>query len=378
MQVRTSVNSLFSYLGKNKKTIRKRILIYVIIMGMLFPFVFMNRIEIYRTFLSNYDDEQYYYTDEGLLVTDYGYQNRMYIGPHITVRAVANTAIRYYEQMLEGNATAGVYFNNTIDFILETRHVFDIQTENGTKTLCNWPYNFTIYGLPVGWVSGMADAKALHALSLAYEAFGNPAILEIVNQVASSFETPMSEGGNLYILDDGTHWYPEIVISPDIIPNYKPPLILNGFLFALHHIYQANLVFNNSRLANIFDLGVISASQNIHLYDSAYNWDLYHLDYPMKLAPSNYHQIHINLCNSLYDYTNVTIFNYYAERWEGYDSPPLFTIEELLSPEFITNGLLMASIIFLPLLAIDISQTLTRRYLRKRKSIASEEEEVVN
>jgi len=336
-------------------------------MGMMFPFVFMNRVEIYRTFLSNFDDEQYYYTEEGLLVTDYGYQNRMYIGPHITVRAVSNTAIRFYEQMLDGNTTAGEYFNNTIDFILETRNVFDVQTENGTKTICNWPYNFTIYGLPVGWVSGMADAKALHTLSLAYEAFGDPTILEIADQVAGAFETAQSQGGNLYILDDGTHWYPEIVISPDIIPNYEPPFILNGFLIALHHMYQANLVFNNSRLTNLFDLGVISASQNIHLYDSAYDWSLYHIDYPMKLAPSNYHQIHINMCNSLYNYTSVEIFNYYAERWDGFDSPPLFTIEELLSPEFITNGLFMAALIFVPLLSIDIAQTLIRKQLRKRK-----------
>jgi len=374
MQVRSSFKSIFSFMRKNKSTIGKRILIYLIIMGMMFPFVFMNRVEIYRTFLSNFDDEQYYYTDEGLLVTDYGYQDRMYIGPHITVRAVSNTAVRFYEQMLDGNTTAGEYFNNTIDFILETRNVFDVQTENGTKTICNWPYNFTIYGLPTGWVSGMADAKALHALSLAYEAYGDPTILEIADQVAGAFETPQSEGGNLYILDDGTYWYPEIVISPDIIPDYEPPFILNGFLFALHHLYQANLVFNNSRLTNIFDLGVISASQNIHLYDSAYDWSLYHIDYPMKLAPSNYHQIHINLCNSLYNYTSVEIFNYYAERWDGFDSPPSFTIEELLSPEFIFNGLFMAALIFIPLLSIDIAQTLIRRHLRKKQSDTPEEQ----
>ena len=337
-------------------------------MAMMFPFVFINRVEIYRTFLSNFDDEQYYYTDEGLLVTDYGYQNRMYIGPRITVRAVGNTVVQYYIQMLDGNATAGEYFNNSIDFIIDEMNVFDVTTENGTKTICNWPYNFTIYGLPTGWVSGMADAKALHALSLAYEAYGNPAILEIANQVAGAFETPMEDGGNLYILDDGTYWYPEIVISPDIIPNYEPPFILNGFLIALHHIYQANLVFNNSRLTDVFNLGVISATQNLHLYDSAYNWSLYHLDYPLKLAPINYHQIHINLCNFLYNYTNEPIFDYYADRWAGFRNPPAFTIEELLSPEFITNGLLMASIIFLPLLSIDIAQTLIRKQLRKRKS----------
>ena len=368
MQVKSSIGSLFSYLKGKKSIIRKRIVIYLIIMGIMFPFVFINRVEIYKTFLSDFDDEKTYYTEEGLPVTDYGYQNREYIGPHITVRAVSNKAVIYYSQMLEGNSTAAEYFNNTIDFIMDTKNVFDIQTENGTKTLCNWPYNFTIYGVPAGWVSGMADAKALHALSLAYKLYGDPAILDVINQSATTFETLQSDGGNLYILDDGTHWYPEIVIAPEITPNYVPPFILNGFLFVLHHIYQANLVFNNSRITNIFNLGVISAVQNIHLYDSPYNWSLYHIDYPLKLANRGYHEVHIKLCNYLYDYTNETTFKYYADKWDSYENPPLFTIEELLSPEFITNGLLMASIIFVPLLTIDILQTLIRRQMKKRKS----------
>ncbi|MFW9794254.1 MAG: D-glucuronyl C5-epimerase family protein [Candidatus Thorarchaeota archaeon] len=367
MRVQSSFRTLFDLLRKNKATIRKRLLIYILIMAMLFPFVFIYRVEIYRTFLSDFDDEQYYYTEDGLLVTDYGYQNRQYIGEHITVRAVSNTAIAYYDQWLDGNATAGVYFNNSIDFILDTINTFEVTDENGTRTISNWPYNFSIYGLPEGWVSGMADAKALHALSLAYEAFGYSEILDIVNQVAGAFETLVENGGNLYILDDRTHWYPEIVISPDLIPNYKPPLILNGFLFALHHIYQANLVFNNSRLTNIFNLGIESAVQNIHLYDSPYNWTLYHIDYPMKLASRDYHQIHINLCNHLYNYTNEPIFQYYANRWSEYTGPPAFTWEELVSPEFIGNGLLMAAIIFFPLLFVDILQTVVRRKIRSKE-----------
>ncbi|MHA1423965.1 MAG: D-glucuronyl C5-epimerase family protein, partial [Candidatus Thorarchaeota archaeon] len=342
MQVRSSIRAIFSFCGKHKSTIKRRALIYLLIMLMLFPFVFINRIEIYRTFLSNFDDETYYYTEEGLRVTDYGYQNREYVGPHITVRAVSNTVHKFYEEMLNGNTTAGVYFNNSIDFIVETRHVFDVPTENGSMTICNWPYNFSIYGLPVGWVSAMAEAKAIHALALAYQAFGNATIAEIADQVAGTFETPVSLGGDLDILDDGTYWYPETVIFSEQIPNYKPPYVLNGMLYALYHIYQANLIFNNSRLTKVFNLGVISAAQNIWKYDSAYNWSLYHIDYPMKLAPRNYHQIHINLCNALYDYTNVTIFKYYADRWAEFKNPPITTWEELLGPEFIGNGLLMA------------------------------------
>lgn len=368
MRVKSSIGTIISLWGKHKSTIKRRVLIYFLLMLILFPFVFVNRTQIYRTFLSRFDDLQTYYNDDGLLVTDYGYQNGIYVGPQITVRAVSNAAYGYYQDMLDGNTTAGLYFNNSIDFIVETRHVYNVPTENGTMTVCNWPYNFSIYGLPAGWASAMADAKALNALALAYEAFGNTTYLEIANQVAGTFETPVSLGGNLYILEDGTHWYPETIIFSELIPNYKPPFVLNGFLFTLDNIYQSNLIFNNSRFTEIFNLGVISAAQNLYRYDSSYNWSLYHIDYPMKLAPTRYHKIHINLCNNLYEYTNVTIFKYYADKWAQFENPPIFTLEELLSPEFIGNGLLMAVIIFVPLLAIDITQTLVRRKLINRKT----------
>ncbi|MFW9807828.1 MAG: D-glucuronyl C5-epimerase family protein [Candidatus Thorarchaeota archaeon] len=364
MRVRSSIKAGISLLGKHRSTLKRRFLIYMIVMLMFFPFVFVNRTEIYRTFLSNFDEEQYSYTEEGLVVTDYGYQTGVYIGPHITIRAVSNKAIHYYDEMLEGNSTAGQFFNNSIDFILEKINVFNVPTENGTKTICNWPYEFSIYGLPVGWTSGMVDAKAIHTLALAYEAYGNSTYLEIVEQVAGTFETPVSLGGNLYILEDGTSWYPELIVTSDLDPNYKPPFVFNGFLIALYHIYQANLIFNNSRLERVFNLGVISAAQNIHLYDSAYEWSIYHLGYPLKLASRNYHRIHINMCNFLYDYTNVTIFKHYADKWAGFDNPPPFTWEEIVSPEFIGYGLLMAGIIFFPLLSIDIIQTLVRRRMK--------------
>lgn len=367
MQAWLRLKSALDLLKRKRSKIIRRLAIYLVIMLMLFPVVFMYRVDIYRNFLSRFDDWEYSIRPDGIPITDYGVQANVYVGEQITIRTVANGGIYYHEQMMDGNATAGIYFNNTVDWILEHRNEFQITTENSTKTLSNWPYDFAIYDLPVGWVSGMVDAKALHVLALAYDTYGNTTYLDIVDQVANTFETSVALGGNLLVLDDGTSWYPEIVISPSLIPNYEPPLILNGFMFALDHIYKANQVFNNSRLADIFNLGIISAQQNLHLYDSPYDWTLYHLDYPQKLASRGYHQIHINLCHNLYNYTNITVFDEYATLWETYSDPPSFTIEELLSPEFITNGLLMASLIFFPLLAIDISQTLIRRGYRNRK-----------
>ncbi|MFX1483533.1 MAG: hypothetical protein ACFFCP_10115, partial [Promethearchaeota archaeon] len=79
------------------------------------------------------------------------------------------------------------------------------------------------------------------------------------------------------------------------------------------------------------------------------------------------------MCHKLYEYTNVTIFDYYATRWEGYTNRPSFTLAELFGPEFIQNGILMAGIIFVPLLSIDIIQSGIRRFLQRRKDETSKQ-----
>ena len=94
------------------------------------------------------------------------------------------------------------------------------------------------------------------------------------------------------------------------------------------------------------------------------NWTLYHLATPAKPAPQRYHDIHIYLTAKLYEYTNVTIFKTYSERWETYTEPPSFLLDEILSPEFIYFGSIVAVLIIGSLLLIDLAQTLIRRKLR--------------
>ncbi|TFH05184.1 MAG: hypothetical protein E4H14_13270 [Candidatus Thorarchaeota archaeon] len=358
---------LLTKLKKNKKAIFRRFLVYAIILAVLFPIVFVNRTTIYSTILSRYDSWTHWDDENGIPYTDYGYQAGTYVGEQITIRMVASAGISYYNQMIAGNATAGIYFNNTVDYVLRHKHTFDAVTENGTLTVTNWPYDFAIYDLPAGWISAMVDAMTLNLLALAYEEYGNSTYLEIFDQVINAFLTPTNLGGNLYILDDDTWWYPEIVVSNDLNPNYEIPLILIGFLFALVHLYQANVILNNTALEHVFDQGVISAAANLHKYDlTNYEWTLYHLAYPQKLASRGYHQIHINLTRQLYEFTNVTEFDVYSIKWETYTNRPFFTWEEIFSWEFIGNGLLLLTIIMVPVLSIDMSQTLVRKYLRKR------------
>ena len=347
-------------------------MIYLLILIIIFPFVFINRSTIYSTFLLRHDKYKFSVNSEGLPVTDYGYQEGVYVGEHITIRTVAEAAVGNYRFYMEGNTTALSYFNNCIDYILEHFVNMDLETNNGTVTITTWPYDFEIWDLPVGWRSGMVDAMAIHALTLAHSLNGNATYLDIIERVINAFEIPIALGGNLLILENDTHWYPEIVITPDLVPDYNPPLILNGFQFALIHMYQANEFLNNSRLRRVFNLGVEADALNIHKYDSPYNWTLYHLRDPLKLASPSYHAIHISQTNFLYEYTGETIFKTYHELWSQYTTRPLFTWEEIFSWEFIQYGLLMFALILIPVVSIDIVQSLGRSYLRKKKAQKSD------
>ena len=336
----------------------------------VFPFVFFNRTQIYSTLISRYDDWYVRTGEEGIPVGEYGVQANHYVGPQTTARIVANAGFVYYRQMNEGNQTAAEYFNNTVDWLMENLEYFDVATDNSTLEIAHWIYDFAIWELPEGWHQAMADAKGLKILSMAYQEYGNTSLLDAIDLIANSFLVPMNQGGNVYTVDDGMLWYPEYAVMPDIDPDFEPYIILNGFLICLHNLNDAAEILNSTKIKTIFNQGVITAAAYLPRFDSAYNWTLYHLDYPIKFASRGYHTIHINEARYLYEHTNETIFQYYVDRWESYSGPPFFTIEEALAPDFISFGILIAVLVLVPTIAIDLLQYTIRR--RKRTNTSNE------
>lgn len=374
MNLWKDIQSIPGFLVRNRSKIFKRLLAYFLILLAMSPIIFIYRTEIYTTLLSRHDDWHLaYYTEDGIPVTDYGYQAGAYVGEQITARAVANSAIGYDQLMDAGNATAGVYFNATVDWLLENRNDQVVTTENGSVTITNWPYDFGIWDIPNGWQSAMVDAKALHVFALAYDRYGNSSLPIIAEQIASGFEVSADLGGNLMILEDDNAWYPEVVIPSVLNSNYQSPMILNGFLFALRHMYVANQIFNISKFDTIFDIGIKSAAENLYKYDSSYEWSLYSLEQPLNLASTKYHRIHIDLLKELYNYTSNETFKTYYEKWEQFTSRPSFTWEEIFSADFIYYGLLIVILIMIPVLAIDATQYIVRSQLRNRKNQTSVE-----
>ncbi|MFX0108731.1 MAG: D-glucuronyl C5-epimerase family protein, partial [Candidatus Hodarchaeota archaeon] len=233
------------FVWSKRSFIKRRMIIYLIILMMVAPVAFVFRTQIYSMFLLRHDEYVFYKDANGLPVTDYGVQAGFYVGPKITPRAVANSAIEYYEQ-LEGNSTIGEYFNNTINWLLDHLTTITVPTVNGSIEIIHWYHDFAIWDLPVGWYQSMADAKALHALALAYDLYGNESFIELAEKITASFNVSIRLGGNLYILEDGTSWYPEYIIPNEIQPDYEPKLILNGFL-TLATLINSNSIGLNCR-----------------------------------------------------------------------------------------------------------------------------------
>ncbi len=358
-------------LRQHRSRILKRLAIYLILLIAISPVFLVFRTQIYTRFLSRFDKWTYSWREDGVPIIDYGYQAGVYVGPQIAPRVVANAAISYYEQAMSGNATAAACFNATIRWLLENRDDVVLATEDGPKNATHWFHDFAIWDLPVGWYSSMVDAKAINALALYYGIYHDESVLEVCERIVTSFEVPVEQGGDLLVLDDGTSWYPEYIVPPSIDPSYSSPLVLNGFLFALHHLYQANLVLNMSRLTKVFNLGVVAAASNLYKYDLPYNWTRYHLAYPVKLAPLNYQKIHVDLTGKLYEYTGVTIFQYYHNKWSGYKTRPLFVLDELLNWEVAYYGIVVASIVLGILVLLDIVRWCMARLFASHRSSTS-------
>ncbi|MHA1246295.1 MAG: D-glucuronyl C5-epimerase family protein [Candidatus Thorarchaeota archaeon] len=364
--MRERLGGLAKFLRRNRRRIIKRLFVYGLVLVVAAPFIYLNRHEIYSTLFVRYDDWYVWTRSDGIPVAEYGYQAGVYVGPQTTPRIVANAALSYYDEILNGNSTAAVFFNNTVTWLIQYMTMKEIPTSNGTLSVPRWIYNFSIWDLPAGWYQAMADAKVMNVLAKYYALYGNETVRSIANLAAWAFTVSISEGGNLYVLPDGGHWYPEYIVPGYIDPNYEPKLVLNGFLICLVNLYEANQILNNSMITDIFTEGSQTAADHLKDYDSPYGWSLYHAAQPVKYASKRYHLIHINCCRALYNYTGIAEFKQYADKWASYDSPPTFTPDQIISSELIPYATIMAITVLTPVVAVDATVTILVARVRKR------------
>ncbi|MFW9786853.1 MAG: D-glucuronyl C5-epimerase family protein [Candidatus Thorarchaeota archaeon] len=354
-------NSLKGYIRRFLAHLRKRLPIYFILMIIVFGVLFVFRDDIYDTFIRRHEEKTFYFDEHGLPMTDYGWTQGVYVGPQFNPLVIARGAQVYYDQMLDGNTTAAGFLNYTLNWLVENRVTQTIDNESGLVTVSHWLYNFSIYDQPAGWYSAMAEAEIAHTLAQAYDYSGNPIYLQILNETLNGFEVSQEIGGSMLIIDEVGNWYPEVIVPSTVDPTYPKRRILNGFLLGLEDLYLANEYLNQTRIKRLFDNGINSALQTLHLYEAPENWTFYQLN-PVKYASVGYHHVHISITGILYNITGITEFQTYHERWKSWTVVPPQADVDLTERRLkeISYGLLFMSIAAGMILLIDFMQMQVR------------------
>ncbi len=191
-----------------------------------------------------------------------------------------------------------------------------------------WFYRFDINecGLKAPWISAMAQGLAISLLVRAYEHTNNNTFLKIAEKAVNVFELPVEKGGVLASFPDGDMVFEEY-------PTVNRNSVLNGFLFSILGLYDLIVFTENEKAKSLFEKAIISLKNNINNYDTGY-WTLYDLRSDRRLASFNYHKLHIELLDILYNITREKFFIQLRNIWNRYYRSYLCGIRFILNKVF--------------------------------------------
>jgi heparosan-N-sulfate-glucuronate 5-epimerase len=162
------------------------------------------------------------------------------------------------------------------------------------------------------WYSGLAQGQGISLLMRAFKETNNENYLITAKEAFKSFKVSTKNGGINYIDINGNHWIEEYIVNP-------PTHILNGFIWALWGIYDYSIFLNDSNAKNLFNNYKRTLICELETYDTGF-WSLYeHSGTRLSMVASTfYHKLHITQLKIMFELTNDSIFNKYAERWQLY------------------------------------------------------------
>jgi D-glucuronyl C5-epimerase-like protein len=158
-----------------------------------------------------------------------------------------------------------------------------------------WEYYFHFGGGSPPWISGMAQATAMQALSRAAERLGDPRLLEIARQGVGAFERRTPVG--VRVSAGSGAWYALYSFAPRLY-------VLNGMLQSLIGLNTYVSYSGDERARTLLGQGDGAARARIAGYDTG-AWSLYSR-FPGRPGPEadlNYHKLNRDfsrrLCNAI-------------------------------------------------------------------------------
>lgn len=173
----------------------------------------------------------------------------------------------------------------------------------------DWEY-FQILRAP--WYSALAQGAGVSLLVRAFDETKSSKYMDVANKAFQSLLKEISEGGVVFVDDEGRLWLEEYLVTPS-------SHVLNGFIWALWGVYDYLKVTKEAQADNLYKNCLKTLEANLHKYDFGY-WSLYDLseNRMRTMASPFYHTLHIVQLDVLYRLTGSKTFLEYFEKWNRY------------------------------------------------------------
>jgi heparosan-N-sulfate-glucuronate 5-epimerase len=172
-----------------------------------------------------------------------------------------------------------------------------------------WLYQFPYAGMPVPWVSAMAEGQGISLLVRTYESTHDSKYREAADLALGTYLRVQGDTG-VAVRVDGYVYYEEYM------PPYSPHT-LNGFIFALIGAWDYAEAFDDRRARSIFDAGLITLTANLGKWDTS-EWSRYNLANSGYTATLYYHMLHVAQLRVLFELSGNDVFQAYADRWAAF------------------------------------------------------------
>lgn len=177
--------------------------------------------------------------------------------------------------------------------------------------LFNFDWNPIGYKCKSPWVSAMMQGQAVSVMIRAHKLTNDEKYLTIAKKALLAFETPISEGGVLYIDKNGDRWYEEYACQ-------KRGSVLNGFVFSLVGLYELFRYTGDDKAKYLFDKGIDTLKKHLSDFElnlGFFRWTKYDNKY-LKYSGIGYHKLHIQQMKILYEFTKNKTFLTYQRKWK--------------------------------------------------------------
>jgi hypothetical protein len=177
-----------------------------------------------------------------------------------------------------------------------------------------WEYYFNFEGGSPPWTSAMSQGTALDALTHAYQAFHDPAYLQLASEALGIFRAAPEAGVRVGTASGAR--YLQYSFAPSVS-------IINAFLQSLIGLYDYAQVSGDPTAQALFDAGNAEAQAEVPQFDTG-AWSLYQPGLEDSLS---YHELVTGFLQQLCARTQAPVYCTTAANFVAYEkTPPALTL----------------------------------------------------